>query len=205
MYIYCNREALKQERKTLICLFSFPGKLSLRKHLLYVLSETCMHLVSQRIELKIGMELKRSQVCTWHLLMGPFSSVGFSERWQCFKDTRGWQVALLSQWLGQHLLLPSHATIFTLSTLISSVTSLNSTSFSTKVHTLSQNLYVFREPFKTKHAYVMKVITVFLFKAIQENLGKTTCLSFVSHLKLCLRFSLILILFSLKKISTRKI
>ena len=47
--------------------------------------------------------------------------------------------------------LPSQATIFTLSTLISSVTSLNSTSFNTKVHTLSQNLYVFREPFKTKH------------------------------------------------------
>lgn len=44
--------------------------------------------------------------------------------------------------------LPSQATIFTLSTLISSVTSLNSTSFNTKVHTLSQNLYVFREPLK---------------------------------------------------------
>ena len=38
--------------------------------------------------------------------------------------------------------LPSQVTIFTLSTLISSVTSLNSTSFNTKTHTLSQNLYL---------------------------------------------------------------
>ena len=44
--------------------------------------------------------------------------------------------------------LPSQATIFTLSTLISFVTSLNSTSFNTKVHMLSQNLYIFREPLK---------------------------------------------------------
>lgn len=47
-----------------------------------------------------------------------------------------------------YLLFPSHATIFTLSTFTSSVTSLNSTSFSTNVHTLSQNLYVFRDPYK---------------------------------------------------------
>lgn len=39
-----------------------------------------------------------------------------------------------------NLLFPSQATILTLSTLTRSVTSLNSTSFRTKVHTLSQNL-----------------------------------------------------------------
>lgn len=50
----------------------------------------------------------------------------------------------------QNLLFPSQATIFTLSTFTSSVTSLNSTSFSTNVQTLSQNLYVFREPFRSE-------------------------------------------------------
>lgn len=41
---------------------------------------------------------------------------------------------------------PSQATTFTFSTLTSSPTSLNSTLFSTKVQTLSQNLYVFKWP-----------------------------------------------------------
>ena len=45
-------------------------------------------------------------------------------------------------------LLSSQATVFALSTLRSSVTSLNSTASNTKVHTLLQNLDVFREPLK---------------------------------------------------------
>lgn len=44
------------------------------------------------------------------------------------------------------LLFPSQATILTLSTFTRSVTSRNSTSFRTNVHTLSQNLYVFSDP-----------------------------------------------------------
>lgn len=47
-------------------------------------------------------------------------------------------------------LFPSQATILTLSTFTSSVTSLNSTSFRTNVHTLSQNLYVFRDPWEVE-------------------------------------------------------
>lgn len=43
-------------------------------------------------------------------------------------------------------LFPSHATIFTLSTLAISCASRNSTSFNMKVHTLSQKRYVFSLP-----------------------------------------------------------
>lgn len=43
-------------------------------------------------------------------------------------------------------LFPSHATIFTLSTLAISCASRNSTSFNMKVHTLSQKRYVFSFP-----------------------------------------------------------
>lgn len=48
-------------------------------------------------------------------------------------------VCIVNQKL-QYLLLPSQATILTLSTLATSWTSLNSTSFSINVQTLSQNL-----------------------------------------------------------------
>lgn len=46
----------------------------------------------------------------------------------------------------QYSLFPSQATILTLSILVISCTSLNSTSFSINVHTLSQNRYVFSLP-----------------------------------------------------------
>lgn len=68
-----------------------------------------------------------------------------------------------------YLLFPSHATIFTLSTFTSSVTSLNSTSFSTNVHTLSQNLYVFRDPFERKQ----KIFSIGGIPKISENMTFT--------------------------------
>lgn len=50
---------------------------------------------------------------------------------------------ILSGTVRQYLLLPSQATIFTLSTRANSCTSRNSTSFNISVQTLSQNRYVF--------------------------------------------------------------
>lgn len=78
----------------------------------------------------------------------PYSQSGFTKTFgQSFLKTIKSHVSAYLYYI-LYLLFPSHATIFTLSTFTSSVTSLNSTSFSTNVHTLSQNLYVFRDPYK---------------------------------------------------------
>ena len=62
---------------------------------------------------------------------------------------------------------PSHATIFTLSTLMLSPTSLNVTLFNTNVHTLSQNLYVFNRP--------LKLILFFTFEAREWLMALSNC------------------------------
>jgi len=55
-------------------------------------------------------------------------------------------IMALILWESANSLFPSHATIFTLSTLAISCASRNSTSFNMKVHTLSQKRYVFSLP-----------------------------------------------------------
>ena len=74
-----------------------------------------------------------------HYLLGS-SPVLTSETTQREVSVR---LQILSGTVRQYLLLPSQATIFTLSTRANSCTSRNSTSFNISVQTLSQNRYVF--------------------------------------------------------------
>lgn len=59
------------------------------------------------------------------------------------EQSEKWLRLIKSNGYGRYSLLPSQATIFTLSTRANSCTSRNSTSFSINVQTLSQNRYVF--------------------------------------------------------------
>lgn len=78
-------------------------------------------------------------VCTLCLIMA--AAAMRVVRWYlCSKCTRAFDASAGHFYAS---LLPSHATIFTLSTRANSCTSRNSTSFSISVQTLSQNRYVF--------------------------------------------------------------